>query len=43
VLYTDADTYFYSEDAILLSVLYMQEEKLDILTGISFIELRDFW
>jgi chlorobactene glucosyltransferase len=43
LLFTDADIYFSSKDAILLTVLYMQKEGLDVLTGIPYIELRDFW
>jgi chlorobactene glucosyltransferase len=43
LLFTDADTYFRSRDTILLTILYMQEEDLDVLTGIPYIELRDFW
>ena len=43
LLFTDADTYFSSKDAILLAILYMQKEDLDVLTGIPCIELRDFW
>jgi chlorobactene glucosyltransferase len=43
LLFTDADTYFSSKDAILLTILYMQKEDLDVLTGIPCIELRDFW
>ena len=43
LLFTDADTYFSNKDAILLTILYMQKEDLDVLTGIPYIELRDFW
>jgi chlorobactene glucosyltransferase len=43
LLFTDADTYFSSKDAILLTILYMQKQDLDVLTGIPCIELRDFW
>ena len=43
LLFTDADTYFSSTDAISLTILYMQKKDLDVLTGIPYIELRDFW
>src|ERR671921_53344 len=43
LLFTDADTYFSSTDAISLTILYMQKKHLDVLTGIPYIELRDFW
>jgi chlorobactene glucosyltransferase len=43
LLFTDADTYFSSTDTILLTILYMQKKDLDVLTGIPYIELRDFW
>jgi chlorobactene glucosyltransferase len=42
LLFTDADTTYISTDALLLTVSYMQKEKLDALTSIFFIELRDF-
>ena len=42
LLFTDADTTYISTDALLLTVSYMQKEKLDALTCIFFIELRDF-
>ena len=42
LLFTDADTKYISKDALLLTVSYMQKEKLDALTGILFSELRDF-
>lgn len=43
LLFTDADTCFSNKDTILLTILYMQKEDLDVLTGIPYIELRDFW
>ena len=43
LLFTDADTYFSSTDTISLTILYMQKKDLDVLTGIPYIELRDFW
>jgi chlorobactene glucosyltransferase len=43
LLFTDADTYYMSKDIISQAVSYMQKENLDVLTGIPFIELRDFW
>ena len=42
LLFTDADTTYISSDAILSSLTYMQRERLDALTSISFSELRDF-
>jgi chlorobactene glucosyltransferase len=42
LLFTDADTTYISTDALLLTVSYMQKEKLDALTSIILIELRDF-
>ena len=41
LLFTDADTTF-SADAIISTLTYMQRERLDALTSISFSELRDF-
>jgi hypothetical protein len=43
LLFTDADTYYMSKDIISQAVSYMQKENLDVLTGVPFIELRDFW
>jgi glycosyltransferase involved in cell wall biosynthesis len=44
LLFTDADTYYRSKDTILLTISYMQNENLDVLTGIPSAEvLRDFW
>ncbi|HZA06404.1 MAG TPA: glycosyltransferase family 2 protein, partial [Nitrososphaeraceae archaeon] len=42
LLFTDADTTYNSPDALLLTISYMQKEKLDALTSIFFTELRDF-
>jgi cellulose synthase/poly-beta-1,6-N-acetylglucosamine synthase-like glycosyltransferase len=43
LLFTDADTYYMHRDTIYETVSYMQKENLDVLTGVGFIELRDFW
>jgi chlorobactene glucosyltransferase len=43
LLFTDADTYYMDKDTIYGTVSYMQKENLDVLTGVGFIELRDFW
>jgi chlorobactene glucosyltransferase len=43
LLFTDADTCYMSKDTISQTVSYMQKENLDVLTGLPFIELRDFW
>jgi chlorobactene glucosyltransferase len=44
LLFTDADTNYNSKDTILLTISYMQKQKLDVLTGIAYTEaLRDFW
>jgi chlorobactene glucosyltransferase len=43
LLFTDADTYYMNKDTISQTVSYMQKENLDVLTGLPFIELRDFW
>jgi glycosyltransferase involved in cell wall biosynthesis len=43
LLFTDADTFYSNKDTILLTVLYMQKENLDVLTGIPLIKLLDFW
>jgi chlorobactene glucosyltransferase len=43
LLFTDADTNYNSKDTILLTISYMQKQKLDVLTGIAYTEaLRDF-
>ena len=44
LLFTDADTHYSKRDTILQAVLYMQREKLDVLTGIPTSEkLTNFW
>lgn len=44
LLFTDADTYYSKRDTILQTVLYMQKENLDVLTGIPTSEkLTNFW
>jgi chlorobactene glucosyltransferase len=44
LLFTDADTYYNNKDTILLTISYMQNENLDVLTGIPSAEvLQDFW
>jgi chlorobactene glucosyltransferase len=43
LLFTDSDTYYMRKDTIYEAVSYMQDQELDVLTGIGFIELRDFW
>ena len=44
LLFTDADTHYARRDVILQTVLYMQKEKLDVLTGIPSPEkLINFW
>jgi glycosyltransferase involved in cell wall biosynthesis len=43
LLFTDADSYYFDKNAIGLGVSYMQKESLDVLTGVPFLELRDFW
>jgi cellulose synthase/poly-beta-1,6-N-acetylglucosamine synthase-like glycosyltransferase len=43
LLFTDADTYYMRKDTIYEAVSYMQDQAIDVLTGIGFIELRDFW
>jgi chlorobactene glucosyltransferase len=43
LLFTDADTYYMHKDTIYDTVSYVQKENLDVLTGVDFIELRDFW
>lgn len=42
LLFTDADT-IYKKNCILYAISYMLNEKLDVITGYPFIELRDFW
>ncbi len=43
LLFTDADAYFSNRDTISLVVLRMQKENLDVLTGVPWIQLHDFW
>ncbi len=44
LLFTDADTYYSKRDIISQAVLYLQREKLDVLTGIPTSEkLTNFW
>ena len=44
LLFTDADTYYSNRDTILQAVSYMQDKKLDVLTGIPTSEkLTNFW
>jgi cellulose synthase/poly-beta-1,6-N-acetylglucosamine synthase-like glycosyltransferase len=44
ILFTDADTHYARRDVILQTVLYMQKENLDVLTGIPSPEkLINFW
>jgi chlorobactene glucosyltransferase len=43
LLFTDADTYYMHKDTLYETISYMQNENIDVLTGVGFIELRDFW
>jgi glycosyltransferase involved in cell wall biosynthesis len=43
LLFTDADAYFSSRDTISLAVFRMHKEKLDVLTGVPWLRLHDFW
>jgi cellulose synthase/poly-beta-1,6-N-acetylglucosamine synthase-like glycosyltransferase len=43
LVFTDADTCFFNKDAILYAISYLQDQKLDVLTGHARIELIDFW
>ena len=44
LLFTDADTHYAGKDVLLQTVLYMQNENLDVLTGIPSPEkLDNFW
>ncbi|HYO06878.1 MAG TPA: glycosyltransferase [Phototrophicaceae bacterium] len=44
LLLTDADTHYVKKDVVLQSVLYMQKEDLDVLTGTpSSGKLTNFW
>ena len=42
LLFTDADT-IYKKNVISYVISYMISNKLDVITGYPFIELRDFW
>jgi chlorobactene glucosyltransferase len=43
LLFTDADSYYKSKDAVMLTVMQMWQEKLDVLTGVPYFPLQDFW
>ena len=43
LLFTDADACFASKDTISLAVSQMQKENLDVLTGVPWLQLQDFW
>ena len=43
LLFTDADTHYFDNNTISMAVSYMQKENLDVLTGVPFLELTDFW
>lgn len=44
LLFTDADTHYIRKDVLLQTILYMINEKLDVLTAIpSHEKLNDFW
>jgi len=43
LLFTDGDTEFQSQNALALSVSQMMSENLDVLTGVPYFPLRDFW
>lgn len=43
LLFTDADTYYNSKNALSLAVSHMQNQRLEVLTGNPRIELPDFW
>ena len=43
LLFTDADTYYKSNDAIALAVMRMIQDKLDVLTGVPYLALPDTW
>ncbi|MDQ3848153.1 MAG: glycosyltransferase, partial [Thermoproteota archaeon] len=42
LLFTDADSYYKSKDAIMLTVMRMLQGKLDVLTGVPYLALQDF-
>ncbi|HKI07967.1 MAG TPA: glycosyltransferase, partial [Nitrososphaeraceae archaeon] len=43
LLFTDADSYYKSKDAIALTVMQMLQDKLDVLTGMPYLALQDSW
>lgn len=43
ILFTDADSHFQSTDVLQLTVSYMQQQELDVLTGLPYLPLKDFW
>ena len=43
IIFTDADTRYIDKNVIFATISYLLKEKLDVLTGFPFIELRDFW
>src|SRR5215208_2329720 len=42
LLFVDADCY-YEKNCILSAISYMMKERIDVLTGYPFFELKDFW
>jgi chlorobactene glucosyltransferase len=42
LLFVDADCY-YEKNCLLSAITYMINEKIDVLTGYPFFELKDFW
>jgi chlorobactene glucosyltransferase len=43
LLFTDADSHFESRNVITLTVNKMLSENLDVLTGVPYLPLKDFW
>ena len=43
LLFTDADTFYYNKFAVLETISLMQKERVDVVTGLPLIELRDFY
>ena len=43
LLFTDADSFYFSKDTISLAISFMCKENLDVLTGVPHLELSDFW
>jgi chlorobactene glucosyltransferase len=43
LLFTDADSHFESQNAIAVTIDEMLSENLDVLTGVPYLPLRDFW